>query len=779
MWAVALLERGIEPSRPRPSHVPSIRHASGSTTRCSRDTVELVAARAGPGVDVRVRPDRLRRRRTSATAAPRSSFDIIRRYLEWTGLDVTFVSNVTDVEDKIIARAATRGHDRARASRREYEAVLLRPACDRLGVRDADHVPARHRVHRPHARARSASSSTRGHAYVVEGQGVYFDVEIVPGLRRAAAPHARGAARVGRRAGRGRRGEAQPDGLRALEGGEAGRARVGLAVGPGPAGLAHRVLGDVARPARRGLRPPRRRRRPRVPAPRERAGAGRGRRPRVRPPLDPHAAWCTIGGEKMSKSLGNFTTLADALDRRTARARSGSPCSRRTTAAPIELGADRARPPRRRRSTGSTRSFRRADAAGVDVAARRSTPRRSTGSAPRWTTTSTPPHALAAIFDAVARRQPRHRRRRRRPRAASLVADGARAARRARPRRSTRRPATTTTPRSTRWCASATTRARRTRLRRGRPHPRRAHRARHQARGHARRHHLAPMSGRGGSRDARRASGRARKRERRDLGQQVEGRQRGARAAASPDGAGCTSVWLVERRDGDAPALAEIAALAEAPGCGSGTSPADQLERRARTDAPQGVVAFAAPVADRRPRRPARRPARVPRRARRRHRSAEPRRGPAHRRDRRRDRRGAAAPPRRRAHARPSRRRRPARSSTCRSPFVSGIPGALDRAERAGVWSVGLDADGDQSRLRARGRRRSRSCSCSAPRVAGSSRLARDALRRGRVDPDARSHRVAQRERGRRGRVHRDRASTRGIAFRARRVSSVGRALLL
>jgi 23S rRNA (guanosine2251-2'-O)-methyltransferase len=29
--------------------------------------------------------------------------------------------------------------------------------------------------------------------------------------------------------------------------------------------------------------------------------------------------------------------------------------------------------------------------------------------------------------------------------------------------------------------------------------------------------------------------------------------------------------------------------------------------------------------------------------------------------------------------------------------FVSGIPGALDRARRAGVWCAGLDADGDQS----------------------------------------------------------------------------------
>ena len=29
--------------------------------------------------------------------------------------------------------------------------------------------------------------------------------------------------------------------------------------------------------------------------------------------------------------------------------------------------------------------------------------------------------------------------------------------------------------------------------------------------------------------------------------------------------------------------------------------------------------------------------------------------------------------------------------------FVSGVPGALDRARRAGVWCAGLDADGEQS----------------------------------------------------------------------------------
>ena len=32
-------------------------------------------------------------------------YDMLRRYLEWTGLDVRLVSNVTDIDDQIINRA--------------------------------------------------------------------------------------------------------------------------------------------------------------------------------------------------------------------------------------------------------------------------------------------------------------------------------------------------------------------------------------------------------------------------------------------------------------------------------------------------------------------------------------------------------------------------------------------------------------------------------------------------------------------------------------------------
>jgi len=66
-------------------------------------------------------------------------FDVIRRYLEFAGYDVTYVRNFTDVDDKIIDRAKQRGMSPARlaqdmidSSDRDMEAI---------GVRPADHQP--------------------------------------------------------------------------------------------------------------------------------------------------------------------------------------------------------------------------------------------------------------------------------------------------------------------------------------------------------------------------------------------------------------------------------------------------------------------------------------------------------------------------------------------------------------------------------------------------------------------------------------------------------------
>ena len=81
-----------------------------------------------------------------------TTFDVIRRYLIWRGFDVTFVSNVTDIEDKIIRRAAERGTTEPELSARlrgrrtgssSTASRVLRP----------DRDAARHRVHRRDARA--------------------------------------------------------------------------------------------------------------------------------------------------------------------------------------------------------------------------------------------------------------------------------------------------------------------------------------------------------------------------------------------------------------------------------------------------------------------------------------------------------------------------------------------------------------------------------------------------------------------------------------------------
>ena len=102
-------------------------------------------------------------------------FDILRRYLVWSGNDVTYVSNVTDIDDKIIQRAQAEDRDWREITRR-CEAVWYR-AMDALDVRRPDHDP--------HATAYVEQMVAligrlveRGAAYETS-DGVYFQSETV------------------------------------------------------------------------------------------------------------------------------------------------------------------------------------------------------------------------------------------------------------------------------------------------------------------------------------------------------------------------------------------------------------------------------------------------------------------------------------------------------------------------------------------------------------------------------------------------------------------------
>jgi cysteinyl-tRNA synthetase len=104
-------------------------------------------------------------------------YDTIRRYLEWSGYTVTFVSNITDVDDKIIRRALESGRTEPELAS-TYECVYFEQL-GRLGIRRPDEVPHATEYIGPMLEL-IAELVASDHAYVVPGKGVYFAVESYP-----------------------------------------------------------------------------------------------------------------------------------------------------------------------------------------------------------------------------------------------------------------------------------------------------------------------------------------------------------------------------------------------------------------------------------------------------------------------------------------------------------------------------------------------------------------------------------------------------------------------
>ena len=104
------------------------------------------------------------------------TFDVIRRYLTFAGYDVRFVQNITDVDDKIIARAAEEG--RAPAEVASEYTLAFRAAMDALGVERPTVAPKATETI-PDMIAMTERLIERGHAYVADGD-VYFAVRSFP-----------------------------------------------------------------------------------------------------------------------------------------------------------------------------------------------------------------------------------------------------------------------------------------------------------------------------------------------------------------------------------------------------------------------------------------------------------------------------------------------------------------------------------------------------------------------------------------------------------------------
>ena len=194
------------------------------------------------------------------------AFDVLRRWLTAKGFDVAFIRNVTDIDDKILNKAADAGRpwwEWAATYERAFTA-----AYDALGV-----LP-------PSAEPRATGHITemvelidrlidRGHAYTGDGD-VYFDVASLPGYGKLSG-HKIDDVHQGEGVATGKRDQRD---FTAVEGRQARRAVLADAVGARPSWLAHRVRRDVRGLSRCGIRHPRRRNGSGVPTPRERDRAG-------------------------------------------------------------------------------------------------------------------------------------------------------------------------------------------------------------------------------------------------------------------------------------------------------------------------------------------------------------------------------------------------------------------------------------------------------------------------------------------------------------------------
>src|SRR3989338_8336759 len=101
------------------------------------------------------------------------AFDMIVKYLRQKGLDVFYLQNVTDVDDKIIQRAKELGGN-PRALARKFEKEY-RADMKKLGVNAVTQY-ARATDYIPEIISQVERLLKKGYAYEIEGDGIYFDI---------------------------------------------------------------------------------------------------------------------------------------------------------------------------------------------------------------------------------------------------------------------------------------------------------------------------------------------------------------------------------------------------------------------------------------------------------------------------------------------------------------------------------------------------------------------------------------------------------------------------
>lgn len=106
-------------------------------------------------------------------ARSKVAFDIVRRYLQYRGYRVVFVRNITDIDDKIIKRAAENGESIQSLTDRFTK--FMHEDYDRLGILPPTHEP-KATEHIPGIIAMTQQLIDKGYAYVASNGDVLYSV---------------------------------------------------------------------------------------------------------------------------------------------------------------------------------------------------------------------------------------------------------------------------------------------------------------------------------------------------------------------------------------------------------------------------------------------------------------------------------------------------------------------------------------------------------------------------------------------------------------------------
>ena len=104
-------------------------------------------------------------------------FDVVTRYLRQSGYDLTYVRNITDVDDKIIKRAGELGESIAQLTEKFIRA--MHEDCEALGIEQPDHEPKATETMDAIITMIEALISN-DHAYLADNGDVYYDVSSFP-----------------------------------------------------------------------------------------------------------------------------------------------------------------------------------------------------------------------------------------------------------------------------------------------------------------------------------------------------------------------------------------------------------------------------------------------------------------------------------------------------------------------------------------------------------------------------------------------------------------------